>query len=553
MIRVTDVHLAGPAAASPSEVPNRIGSAEVPVRVYEPDEAALRGDSEPWGTLVWAHGGSFVRGTLDWPEADWASRRFAEAGLRVYSVDYVLASDEVKAPAPASDVAAVLREVRAIHAGPVFVGGASAGAHLAVLAALRQAEAAVSTGDAAARPDGLALVYPTLHRVQRADPMIASLTAALPVERRFGPERIAEMYEFYLGEDPAARSAPDVAGELPVGRLASLPPTVIVNAEADDLRASAEQFAEQLRESGVEVTEVVQPGTVHGYLNRPDESPRSTRDAQTTIELLVRGMLTAVSKGSRSMSVFALQRLLDPDATREHAGLPLLPVPPLKHAGAYPVGYTRLFWRSFVGALLAVCGLVGVGLFAVLSGARVPETSGGAGFLFAVLLVALAFLMVAGFMRLFALIRARGVLLKNPGAFVIEQLHQSDTSYAELLALGGKAPRNGQFGMLTLGISKKGLTVRADLGDEVLRLDSSRVLEVRIEPRQLVKGSYRSPTEPRDALVFVVRCDEGVRTLGFLPADARTLGVRALRGERLRALRSDVERALGLGEVARAG
>ena len=41
MIRVTDVHLAGPAAASPSEVPNRIGSAEVPVRVYEPDEAAL--------------------------------------------------------------------------------------------------------------------------------------------------------------------------------------------------------------------------------------------------------------------------------------------------------------------------------------------------------------------------------------------------------------------------------------------------------------------------------------------------------------------------------
>ena len=545
--------MAGPAAAPVSERPNRIGSVEVPVRIYEPASEEPGGDSAPWGTLVWAHGGSFVRGTLDWPEADWASRRFAEAGLKVYSVDYALASDEVKAPAPANDVAAVLREVRASHTGPVFVGGASAGAHLAVMAALGQVELAAATGDAAARPDGLALVYPTLHRVQRADQAIAALTATLPLERRFGPERITEMYDFYLGEDPAALSAPDVAGELPPERLALLPPTTIVNAEADDLRASAEQFAEQLRASGAKATEVVQPGTVHGYLNRPDESPRATRDAQTTIDLLVRGLLTAVSEGPRSMSVFALRRLVDPNATRELAGLPLLPVPPLDHTGAYPVGYTRLFWRSFIGALLAVGGLVGVGLFAVLNGARVPDTSGGAGFIFAALLVALAFLIVAGFMRLFALIRARGVLLKNPGALVVEQLHQSDTSYAELLALGGKAPRNGQFGMLTLGVSQKGLTVRADLGDEVLYLDSSRVLEVRIEPRQLVRGSYRSPITPRDAIVFLVRCDEGVRTLSALPADPRTLGVRALRGERLRALRGKVERALGLGEPAGAG
>ena len=553
MVLISDARVAGPAAAPVSERPNRVGSAEVPVRIYEPEPAELRGDSAPWGTLVWAHGGSFVRGTLDWPEADWAARRFAEAGLKVYSVDYVLASDEAKAPSPANDVKAVLRHVHESHPGPVFVGGASAGAHLAVLAALGQAELAEASGDATVRPDALALVYPTLHRLQRADEAIAALTESLPIERRFGPERIAEMYKFYLGEDPAAPSAADVAGELPAERLGLLPPTVIVNAEADDLRASAEQFAEQLRASGVNVTEIVQPGTVHGYLNRPDESPRATRDAQTTIDLLVRGLLTAVSEGPKHMSVFALQRLVDPGATRELAGLPLLPTPPLEHTGAYPVGYTRLFWRSFLGALLAVGGIVTAGLFAVLNGARVPETSGGAGFLFAALLIALAFLFVAGFMRLFALIRARGVLLKNPGAFVIEQLHQSDTSYAELLALGGKAPRNGQFGMLTLGVSRKGLTVRADLGDEVLHLDSSRVLEVRIEPRQLVKGSYRSPIEPRDALVFIVRCDEGVRTLSALPADARTLGVRALRGERLRKLRGKVERELGLGEVARAG
>ena len=120
VVRISDARVAGSAAVHDTardghathEQPNRMGSAEIPVRVYEPDEAELRGDGGPWGTIVWAHGGSFVRGTLDWPEADWVWRRFAAAGLRVYSVDYALANDEVKAPAPALDVAAVLREVR---------------------------------------------------------------------------------------------------------------------------------------------------------------------------------------------------------------------------------------------------------------------------------------------------------------------------------------------------------------------------------------------------------------------------------------------------------
>ena len=67
MVRISDARVAGPAAAPVSERPNRVGSAEVPVRIYEPEPAELRGDSAPWGTLVWAHGGSFVRGTLDWP------------------------------------------------------------------------------------------------------------------------------------------------------------------------------------------------------------------------------------------------------------------------------------------------------------------------------------------------------------------------------------------------------------------------------------------------------------------------------------------------------
>lgn len=308
-----------PAEPGVADAINRIGSVEVPVRRYEP--AASASGTEPWATLVWAHGGSFMRGTLDWPEADWAARRFAEAGLRVYSVDYVLASDTVKEPAPANDVAAVLAWAAEQHTGPLVVGGASAGGHLAVLAALAQAEraaAGAALGDPAssdsaptgatasataahdtaagtastAAPraaDALILQYPTLHRVQRDDAALAAAVADLPAERRFDDDRIAEMYAYYLG-DGAGLADAEVAGEVAQDRLALLPPTVIVNADLDDLRASGEQFAEQLRAAGVPVTEHVTPGTVHGYLNRPEESAEAREDALAAIEVFTRGL-----------------------------------------------------------------------------------------------------------------------------------------------------------------------------------------------------------------------------------------------------------------------
>lgn len=283
VVQITNTTVAGP-AANLTEVPsiNRIGSAVVPVRIYEPDDS--------WATLVWAHGGSFVRGTLDWPEADWAATRFAEQGIRVLSVDYILATDTVKAPAPSNDVAAVLAWAAAEYDGTLAVGGASAGAHLAVLATHEHMERAVTRDGRI--PDALLLEYPTLHRVQRADPELASAVESLPEQRRFRADRIAGMYDYYLGSEardltPTEKELLPVAGELPASRLAALPATVIVNADLDELRASGEEFAEQLTAAGVVVSHTLQPGTVHGYLNRPEESARSLSDATATIDRFV--------------------------------------------------------------------------------------------------------------------------------------------------------------------------------------------------------------------------------------------------------------------------
>lgn len=297
-LRVFDREITGPAAGIqlPADAVNRLGSTSVGVRVYEPS------DQEPWATLVWAHGGSFVRGSLDWPESDWVAREFAATGLRVYAVDYVLASDTVKAPAPANDVAAVVAAVHAAHPGSVLLGGASAGAHLATAAALDPAQVAAqqpaaspaATDAARATPVDVAallLVYPTFHRVQETRSDISAETQTLPANRQFGAERIAEMYDFYLGDESP--------GVLPVGEqsqeaLALLPPTIMVHAEADDLRASGEQFEAQLRQAGVSVAARVEPGTVHGYLNRPEASAQAVREATATIRFLsdtVRGQL----------------------------------------------------------------------------------------------------------------------------------------------------------------------------------------------------------------------------------------------------------------------
>lgn len=260
----------------------------VPVRSYV---VGLASEIEPWATLVWAHGGSFVHGDLDWPEADWISRRLAEAGIHVYSVDYSLATERVKAPVPSDDVAGVLRHVLEAQGGPVAVGGASAGAHLATIAALQQAEARADAGAnsrAPRSPDALILIYPTLHRVRLADAALAAAVEGLPEQRRFREDRIDEMYDFYLGaaalRDPASTL---VAGEAPAERLALLPPTAILTADLDELRPSGERFAEQLRAAGVPVTLSTQPGTVHGYLNRPEESPAALADARASIDHMI--------------------------------------------------------------------------------------------------------------------------------------------------------------------------------------------------------------------------------------------------------------------------
>lgn len=293
------------------------------VRVYPADAAAPR----PTPGLVWAHGGGFVAGDLDMPEADWVARSLAARAVTVVSIDYRLAVDGAgRYPAGSDDVLAAwswtLEHAEELDIDPsrLPIGGASAGANLVTGAVLRLLHPRWSSSDAGGDayrdrapglvtaaelptrppelPAGVLLAYPTLLAVQPApDAALRALLDANPLADRFGPAAVRAMYEDYLGGPVDEAPLPAVPGRAEASDLVGFPPVLMINDEADELRVSGELFAATLASAGVAVDLVTEPGTDHGHLNRPDEPA-----ASASIERMVRwidGLDTAAARPTR--------------------------------------------------------------------------------------------------------------------------------------------------------------------------------------------------------------------------------------------------------------
>lgn len=268
-----DEFMAITGAPEPPAVATREDSAPgpygpVPVRIYVPDDA---GADRP--CLVWMHGGAFLGGDLDMPEADWTARQICErAGAVVLSVDYRLCQGGVSYPVPHDDVVAAIRWTRdnaadlGVDPARVAVGGASAGANLAAGATLRLRD------DDAWQPTGLLLAYPVAHPVvPTPSPSLAAKLADVPALLRFFPEDTEFIATNYLGGPLSSADGYAMPG---LAVLEGLCPTVVLNAEYDDLRTSGEAFVGQLALAGVDVRQVMAVGMLHGFLNtRPDLEP----------------------------------------------------------------------------------------------------------------------------------------------------------------------------------------------------------------------------------------------------------------------------------------
>ncbi|MEH1122876.1 alpha/beta hydrolase [Micromonospora sp. CPCC 206061] len=251
----------------------------VPVRVY-------RGRPEPHRpALVWMHGGGFVFGDLDMAEADWTAREVAaRAGAVVVSVDYRLAVGGVRYPVPHDDVVAAIRWVRdnaealGIDPARITVAGASAGGNLATGAVLRLRD------DDGWLPARLVPVYATLHAaVPTPSPSLAAALTELPPVARFTPEERAKLVADYVGPD----REPDGYAMPAQAELAGLCPTLLINAEYDLLRASAEAFAKALARSDVDSEVVTIASMLHGFLSLP----ASVSPVDETLTLLAETIL----------------------------------------------------------------------------------------------------------------------------------------------------------------------------------------------------------------------------------------------------------------------
>ncbi|MET1059536.1 MAG: alpha/beta hydrolase [Nocardioides sp.] len=211
-------------------------------RLYRP-EGALD------GTIVHLHGGGFVFNDIDVHDA--AARLLANrAGLSVLSVDY-RRPPEHRFPAALDDVDAALGWLARSAAGPTYLHGDSAGANLALVAALRHP----------GRFAAIALTYPFL------DPT-ASFASYTTAADGFGPEEAAWYWQQYAAS-PADLTDPDLAPLLS-DRLGTLPPTLVVTAEHDPLRDEGEHLAQRLAEEGVRVVGTRYLGQVHGFWRHAD-------------------------------------------------------------------------------------------------------------------------------------------------------------------------------------------------------------------------------------------------------------------------------------------
>ncbi len=249
---VEDLEIAGPGGPLP-----------LPLRLHR-----STGDADT-AIVVFLHGGAFVFGDLDTHDA--LCRRLAlSTGLTVVSVDYRLAPEHPY-PAGLDDTLAAVSWVRSHFPGtPLGLAGDSAGAWLALAAAVRLA-------DRGQPVDALGLLYPAL------DPGCASASQMafgrnLMLTRDF----MAWAWSVFAREDMPDLMKVDLSG---------LPPSVVITAGFDPLRDEGQSLIDRARAAGVQVVAHHYPDMIHGFAGLPQGSRRGNE----ALDRLAEGLVSALT------------------------------------------------------------------------------------------------------------------------------------------------------------------------------------------------------------------------------------------------------------------
>jgi acetyl esterase/lipase len=231
----------------------RAGGEDVSVRLYRPEAPA------PLPVMVWAHGGSWVRVTVDLLDNHYRAMA-NRSGCAVAAVDYRL-SPESRFPQAIEETYAAAcwlkQHSRSLGLAErrIAIGGESSGGNIA---------AAVALTDRERRLAGFvfqALVVPVLDVRFETDSW----------------ERLGRDYLLTAGQLEWAleQYAPGVDADEPLlsplaaGSLDGLPPALIMTGEYDPLKDEGAAYAGRLREAGVAVELVEVPGLIHHAVMAP--------------------------------------------------------------------------------------------------------------------------------------------------------------------------------------------------------------------------------------------------------------------------------------------
>jgi acetyl esterase len=220
---------------------------DVPVRLYVPETDA------PPPVVVWAHGGSWVRVTVDLLDNHF--RVYANrSGCAIAAVDYHL-SPESTFPSAIEEVLAAARWVRdngadlGIDPERIGVAGESSGGNIAAAAALRDGD----RGDVGFAHQ--ALIVPVLDARFASDSW-RELGGGYLLTRAQLEWAVEQYAPGHDRDDPLLSPvlAPDLGG---------LPPALVVTGEYDPLRDEGERYAHRLSDAGVPTEHVRYDGLIH--------------------------------------------------------------------------------------------------------------------------------------------------------------------------------------------------------------------------------------------------------------------------------------------------
>ena len=244
----------------------------------------------PLPVILYLHGGGWIMG-----DAGTHERLMRGLALGVHAAvahaGYALAP-EARHPAQIEQANAALLALvdhaasLNLDAGRVALAGDGAGGAIAAALALRLA---IADGPALA---GQALLCP-----------ITAPVGQSPSSRAFaeGPGPTADDLRYFedcLGATEGDET-PAFVLDTPLRRLAVLPPTLVITAEADVTRDDAEAYARKLMRAGVEVTALRMIGAIHDFavLEPLRDTPPAKAAMRQTIDFLRSALRTPAASG----------------------------------------------------------------------------------------------------------------------------------------------------------------------------------------------------------------------------------------------------------------